>query len=153
MPPRKGKNTKRAIKEIVREELQNELEDKVAVIGVNDVDIPTPSIPNGDVAASANIVRIFPLISQGDGQYNERIGNEIRLKHLDIKMLMNYALSQNSTGENEDAEVGVRVMILKQKDQQSASGAVGDFQGNKLLENGLTAASAGPAQFTGETFN
>lgn len=151
--PRKSKNTKRAIKEIVREELQNELEDKVAVIGMNDVNIPTPSIPNGDVATSANIVRIFPLISQGDGQYNERIGNEIRLKNLDIKMLLNYGLAQNSTGDNEDAEVGVRVMILKQKDQQSASGVVGDFQGNKLLENGLTALSAGPAQFTGETFN
>ncbi len=84
--PRKSKNTK-AIKQIVQEELQRELEDKVAVIGLNDVDIPTPSIPNGNVAASANIIRIFPLIDQGDGQYNERIGNEIRLKHLDIKML------------------------------------------------------------------
>ena len=151
--PRKGKTQTKAIKQIVREELQNELEDKVAVIGLNDVDVPTPSIPNGNVAASANIVRIFPLISQGDGQYNERIGNEIRLKHLDIKMLMNYALPDNSTNQNEDAEVGVRVMILKQKDQQSVAGVVEDFQGNKLLENGLTALSAGPAQFTGETFN
>jgi hypothetical protein len=151
--PRKGKTQQKAIKQIVRQELQNELEDKVAVIGLNDVDIPTPSIPNGNVAASANIVRIFPLISQGDGQYNERIGNEIRLKHLDIKMLLNYALANNSTGDNEDAEVGVRVMILKQKDQQSTAGVVTDFQGNKLLENGLTALSAGPAQFTGETFN
>jgi len=151
--PRKSKTQTRAIKQIVKEELQNELEDKVGVIGLNDVDIPTPSIPNGNVAASANIVRIFPLIDQGDGQYNERIGNEIRLKHLDIKMLLNYALANNSTGDNEDAEVGVRVMILKQKDQQSAAGVVTDFQGNKLLENGLTALSAGPAQFTGQTFN
>ncbi len=44
-------------------------------------------------------------------------------------------------------------MILKQKDQQSAAGVVSDFQGNKLLENGLTSLTAGPAQFTGATFN
>lgn len=153
--PRKGsKNSKRFeknVKAIVREEMQEELEDKVAVIGFNDVNIPTAAIPNGDVSSSANITRIFPLISQGDGQYNERVGNEIRLKHLDIKMLLNYGLADLSTATNEDAAVGVRVMILRQKDQNSAAGAVSDFQGNKLLENGLTTGA--PAQFTGETFN
>ena len=147
------KNSKRfekSVKELIREELQDELEDKCAVIGFNDVDI-NPSIPNGNVTASPNIVRIFPVISQGDGQYNERVGNEIRLKHLDIKMLMNFALSELSTTGNENAAVGIRVMILRQKDQNSAAGVVSDFQGNKLLENGL--ATGGPAQFTGETFN
>ena len=155
MPYRKGsKNSKRFeknVKAIVQEELQEELEDKVAVIGFNDVNVPTAAIPNGNVAGNANITRIFPLISQGDGQYNQRVGNEIRLKHLDIKMLLNYSLSDLSTAENEDTAVGVRVMILRQKDQNSAAGVVTDFQGNKLLENGLT--TGGPAQFTGETFN
>uniref|UniRef100_UPI004048CAE5 hypothetical protein n=1 Tax=Mariniflexile sp. TaxID=1979402 RepID=UPI004048CAE5 len=105
------------------------------------------------MSGSTNVTRIFPLISQGTGQYNERIGNEIRLKYLDIKMLINYALSELSTNQNEDTALGVRVMILRQKDQNSAAGIVEDFQGNKLLENGLTAATAGPAQFTGQTFN
>jgi hypothetical protein len=149
------KNSKRFeknVKQLIREELQDELEDKCAVIGFNDVDLNS-AIPNGNVTASPNIVRIFPVISQGDGQYNERVGNEIRLKHLDIKMLMNFALSELSTTGNENAAVGIRVMILRQKDQNSAAGAVEDFQGNKLLENGLTAASAGPAQFEGKTFN
>lgn len=154
MPRKAGSRNKtldKKVKNIVKTELQNELEDKVAVIGLNDIAIPSPIIPNGNVTASANIVRIFPLISQGDGQYNERVGNEIRLKYLDIKMLLNYALADNSVSSNEDAEVGVRVMILKQKDQMSVPGAVADFQGNKLLENGL--ATAGPASFDGETFN
>ena len=155
MPYKKG-NSKRFVKNvqaIVQKELEEELEEKVGVIGFNDVTLGTPSIPNGNVTGSTNVTRIFPLISQGDGQYNQRIGNEIRLKHLDIKMLLNYGLSDLSTASNEDAAVGVRVMILRQKDQNSAAGAVDDFQGNKILENGLTAVSAGPAQFTGETFN
>lgn len=154
--PRKGSSSKRfekSVKKIVQDELQEELEEKVAVIGFNDVTVTTPSIPNGNVAGSTNVARIFPLISQGDGQYNQRVGNEIRLKHLDIKMLINYGLNELSTNQNEDSALGIRVMILRQKDQNSAPGAVEDFQGNKLLENGLTAASAGPAQFTGETFN
>lgn len=150
---KKKMNSEKKIKEIVRKELQDELEDKVGVIGLNDVTLATPSIPNGNVSASTNFVKLLPLISQGDGQYNFRIGNEVRLKHLDIKMLLNYALSDLSTASNEDASVGVRVMILRQKDQNSEAGTAFDFQGNKLLENGLTAASAGPAQFTGETFN
>jgi len=149
----KGKRFDKAVKKIVRDELKEELEEKVAVIGFNDVNIATPSIPNGNVSASSNIVKLFPSITQGTGQYNDRVGNEIRLKHLDIKMLINYGLADLSTSSNEDAALGIRVMILRQKDQNSAAGAVEDFQGNKLLENGLTSATAGPAQFTGETFN
>lgn len=149
----KGKRFDKAVKKIVRDELKEELEEKVAVIGFNDVNIATPSIPNGNVSGSSNIVKLFPSITQGTGQYNERVGNEIRLKYLDIKMLINYGLAELSTNQNEDAALGIRVMILRQKDQNSASGAVEDFQGNKLLENGLTPATAGPAQFTGETFN
>ncbi|AXH76450.1 MAG: coat protein [Properatisvirus sabatis] len=153
--PRKGsRNTKRFeknVKAIVRDELREELENKVGVIGANDVDLDTSAIPNGDVAASSNFVRILPLISQGDGQYNERIGNEIRLKHLDIKMLINYGLANLSTNNNEDTSLGVRVMILRQKDENASTGAVENFQGNKLLENGLV--SGAPAAFSGDTFN
>lgn len=150
-PGMKSARFEKSVKAIVRDELQEELEAKKAVIGFNDVTIPTALIPNGNVTASANIQKIFPLISQGDGQYNERIGNEIRLKHLDLKMLINYAFADLSTATNEDASVGVRVMILRQKDQNSAVGVAEDFQGNKLLESGL--ATAGPAQFTGTTLN
>jgi len=156
MPAPKKASSKRfekSVKAIVRDELQEELEEKVAVIGLSDIAVSTPSIPNGDTTGSTNVVRIFPLISQGDGQYNERLGNEIRLKHLDIKMLMNFNLPELSTNDNENAAVGIRVMILRQKDQNSALGTAADFQGNKLLENGLTSADAGPAAFNGTTFN
>ena len=153
MPYKKGNNKRfvKNVKAIVRDELQEELENKVGVIGLNDVDLPTSAIPDGNLAANANIVRILPLISQGDGQYNERIGNEIRLKHLDIKMLINYGLANLSTNNNEDTSLGVRVMILRQKDANASASAVQNFQGNKLLENGL--ASGAPAAFSGATFN
>lgn len=43
-------------------------------------------------------------------------------------------------------------MILRQKDQNSDSGLLSDFQGDKLLENGLITA-AGPSNFSGTTLN
>lgn len=146
-----SKRFEKSVKAIVRDELQEELEDKVAVIGLSDVPVATSAIPNGNVSGSSNIVRIFPVIAQGNGQYNNRVGNEIKLKHLDIKMLFNFGLADLSSNQNEDTGLGVRVMILRQKDQGAASGLVSDFQGNKLLENGL--ATAGPAPFDGTTFN
>jgi hypothetical protein len=151
--PRKGpkRMTANAVKEIVRKELKEELEEKTAVIGVSDATVTTAAIPNGDVTSSGNVVKLFPSITQGTGQYNDRIGNEIRLKHLDIKMLLNYALPDLSTATNEDTALGVRVMILRQKDDNAAAQAIENFQGNKLLENGV--GTAGPKQFTGQTFN
>uniref|UniRef100_UPI0040472DEA hypothetical protein n=1 Tax=Yoonia sp. TaxID=2212373 RepID=UPI0040472DEA len=160
MPPkgakkgkRKAKNLTKVIKDVVREQLAVELEEKVAVIGENNEVIGTPFIPDGDVTLTpslSNFVKIFPLISQGLGQYNERVGNEIRLKSIDIKMLLTYHTMAftNTT----DSSIGVRVMILRQKDQNSQLGALEDFQGNKLLENGAIAAP-GPAPFDGRAFN
>ena len=148
----RGKNFAKKVKEIVREEIQDETENKVAVIGLTDTDVQTASIPTGDVAASANFIKIMPLIQQGTAQYNNRVGNEIRLKSLDIKMLLNTANSQASTQTLADAGLGVRVMILRQKDQNSQLGVISDFQGDKLLENGAI-ISPGPSSFAGETWN
>lgn len=153
--PIKHKNSKRFeknVKAIVREELQEESENKVAVVGLTDTTIDTPAIPNGDVASSANFIKLMPLIQQGTGQYNKRVGNEIRLKSLDIKMLLNVVLANASTDTLADAGVGVRVMILRQKDQNSQLGVISDFQGNKLTEQGSVLAP-GPGQFTGDTWN
>lgn len=140
------------VKTEIRKALNEELEDKVAVIGATDLDISTSAIPTGDVLSSKNFVKILPNISSGVGQYNFRDGNEIRLKELDIKMLINFALSELSTSTNENAGVGVRVMILRQKDQNSQTGALSDFQGDKLLENGEI-TTPGPSSFAGNTFN
>lgn len=146
----RGRNFQKKVKEIVREELQEELEEKVAVIGATDVSIQTPNIPNGNVLGSTNFIQLFPSINQGLGQYNERVGNEIRLKYIDLNMLLHYKTVGTSQFEN--TSLGVRVMILRQKDQGSVAGLLEDFQGNKLLENGAV-ISPGPGQFFGNTFN
>lgn len=147
-----SKRFEKSVKAIVREEIAEEAENKVAVIGLTDSLVDTAFIPTGDVAASSNFIKLMPLIQQGTGQYNKRIGNEIRLKSLDIKMLINMALAQASSTLIENAGIGVRVMILRQKDQNSQLGIISDFQGNKLLENGAIIAP-GPAEFSGDTWN
>jgi len=153
MPPAKGKRGKAFVKKvqaIVRDEIQEESENKVAVLGLTDTPINTAQIPHGDVSASTNFVKLMPLIQQGLGQYNNRVGNEIRLKSLDIKMLLNYDTTSITAGTN--SSVGVRVMILRQKDQNSQTGLISDFQGDKLMEHGAV-TNPGPASFTGATWN
>ncbi len=156
MPQKKmnRKNFQKKVKEIVRDELKVEIEQKTAVIGANSTTINKAAIPNGDVSASSNFQPIFPVITQGSGQYNRRVGNEIRLKSLNIKGLINFKDGDGGEANNNyrNNSLGVRVMILRQKDQNSQLGAIEDFQGNKLLENG-TISSPGPAAFAGTTFN
>lgn len=149
-----SKNFDKRVKAIVDKQLTQEIEEKTAVTGQNMTNVSTPGIDTGNVLLSSNFVKLFPQITQGVRQYNSRVGNEIRLKSLDLNMLINFDLLQERVASNSEADssIGVRVMILRQKDQNSASGALEDFQGNKLLENGLI-TTAGPASFTGENFN
>lgn len=148
------KRFQRKVKDIVRSELQEELEEKVAVIGANSEAIVTSAIPNGNVTGSTNLWPLFPVISQGTGQYNRRTGNEISLKSLDLMGLINFRDGDGgSTQANyRNNTLGIRVMILKQKDMNSYQNTIEDFQGNKLLENGEI-STPGPAAFTGTTFN
>lgn len=156
MPRSKSKSstkvmTVQAVKDIVREEMKETQEEKIAVIGEANTTVDTPNIPSGDVSASSNFVRLFPNISQGTGQYNRRVGNEIRLRELSIEMLLSYA---TQTGQNNyrDQAIGVRVMILRQKDNNDYNGFVEDAQTSKLLENG-SIVSPGPSNFSGTTIN
>lgn len=157
MPQKKGYKREAAlskqVKEMVRDELKTELEEKTAVIGQSGISVATPAIPSGNVAGSSNFVKIFPQISQGLGQYNQRVGNEIRLKHLDIKMLLQYVAADGLTDNNYiNQHIGVRVMILKQKDDNDANQFLADAQTDKLLENG-SIVTPGPSNFGGLTLN
>lgn len=153
MPRKMSKAMERKVRSIVKDEQQEELEDKVAVIGFNQEAIDTAAIPTGNVAASSNFIKILPNITQGLGQYNNRVGNEVRLKEIDIKMLLQYREGDSTTTTNYvDQTVGVRVMILRQKDNNDQIGFIGDAQTDKLLENGSIIA-AGPSNFSGATIN
>lgn len=149
---KRGTTFIKKVKEVVREELQEELEEKTAVIGVQSMTLGSSSIPHGNVSLSSNFIRLFPFISQGNAQYNARVGNEIRLKSVDIKMLLNFKEGDDDASNYHDSSLGVRVMILRQKDNNDAAGFVGDSQTNKLLENG-SISTAGPSSFTGTTLN
>lgn len=138
------------VKKIVNKELQVELEEKVGVVG-DRVGIFTAAIPSGNVGSSGNFISLLPPIEQGIGQYNRRVGNEIRLKRVDLTMLLNYKDS-SGTGNYNDQSVGVRVMILKQKDNNDEAGFRSDAQTDKLLENGSIIAP-GPSNFSGTTLN
>lgn len=153
MPPKgKGKQTlAKKVKAIVRDELKETQEMKIAVIGEANTTVDTPSIPSGDVSASSNFVRLFPNISQGTGQYNRRVGNEIRLRELSLEMLLSYGV-QTGSGNYRDQAVGIRVMILRQKDNNDYNGFVEDSQTSKLLENG-SIVTPGPSNFSGTTIN
>ncbi len=148
----RSKNFTKKVQDIVREEIQEELEEKHALIGESNTRITSATIPTGNVAGFTNFPRLFPPITQGDGQYNERVGNEIRLKHIDITMLLQYAAGEDfpTPIDYQDASVGVRVMILRQRDDNAFAGAIANFQGNKLLENG---PAGGPAAYNALTFN
>lgn len=143
------------VKDIVIDELKVELEEKHALIGGDTTNLPSPSIPAGNVSANANFIKLFPTIAQGDGQYNNRQGNEIRLKWLDISCLIAWN-RQYDTGNDrldfKDDHLGIRIMILKQKDNNDFMGALENFQGTKLLENGNIAVP-GPSDFNGRTIN
>ncbi len=146
-----SKSFQKKVKAIVQAELKDELEEKTAVIGSQSTTF-SANIANGNVSAVPNFIRLLPNILQTNGlkQYNGRVGNEIRLKSLNLKMLLQFAAP--ATIITNESCLGVRVMILKQKDEGSAVGAIGNFQGNKLLENGEIAVP-GPAPFSGETIN
>lgn len=153
MPRKMSKALEKKVRSIVKDEQQEELEDKVAVIGFNQTNIDTAAIPSGDVSASSNFIKLLPNIPQGNGQYNNRIGNEIRLKEIDIKMLLQYREGDSTSSTNYiDQTVGVRVMILRQKDNNDQVGFVEDAQTSKLLENG-SIITPGPSNFSGSTIN
>lgn len=142
--------TTQEVKAIVNKQLSKELEEKVAVIGERNAQA-TANIPDGNVSSSANFISLLPPIPQGDGQYNHRVGNEIRLKRLDLTCLLQYKDAAGS-GNYKDQSLGVRVMILKQKDNNDEAGFRADAQTDKLLENG-SIVTPGPSGFTGTTLN
>lgn len=160
MPRKSAPATKRftkSVKEIVREELKEEIEEKQALISYDNNTL-NANIPSGDVQSSFNYMRLlgaidqisFSQTAQDQGGYNIRIGDEIVLKHLDIKGFV--SMNDLTLGQQANCRVGVRVMILKQRDEQTDLGFVSNSHADKLLMNGeLT--TPGPGSFTGRPLN
>jgi len=113
-------------------------------------------VSNGNQTFASNFIRILPTISQGDGNFGERIGNEVRLKNLNINMILRFAEQvSGQSGADPDhtgSRVGVRVMILKQKANQNFVEAQANWAGDKFLETGAQ-SSQGLGYFNGNTID
>lgn len=161
MPPRGSKSNKKSfdkrVKDIVVNEMKQELEDKQALISYDNNTL-NANIPSGDVQSSFNYMRLlgpidqvsFSQAAQNQGGYNIRVGDEIQLKHVDVKGFVSY--NDLTIQQQANARIGVRVMILRQRDENTDVGFVENSHADKLLMNGEL-ATPGPGSFTGRPLN
>ena len=160
MPPKSAKSSyrfKKNVVSIVREELKEVIEEKQALISYDNTTL-NANIPSGDVQSSFNYMRLLGPIdqvsyaqtAQDQGGYNIRIGDEVMLKHLDIKGFV--SMNDLTLANQQNCRIGVRVMILKQRDENTDLGFVSNSHADKLLMNGELAIP-GPGSFTGRPLN
>ncbi len=158
--PRNSKRFEKNVKQLVREELAEEIEEKHAITDYNAVNIQR-AIPSGAVLnGQGNFFKILPEIDQSPtGQagraYNTRIGNEINLKGIDIMGAINYANSNAAQTDYENAKLAVRVMILKAKEVSDLELAFDNMPTDTLIRFGFQSASGGngPIPFSGNALD
>lgn len=157
-PKSSGKSLEKNIRKVVQEELAEELEEKRCISQYENKSINTV-IPSGDVTANQNnFFDILAPITQvansraetgaPGGAYGFRLGDEINLKKVKIKGMV--YLNDLTSAQAVNTCVGVRVMILKQKDKNSYDGFRADAHTNKLLLDTVGASGyQGPGAFNG----
>lgn len=164
MPRRAGrkKTFDNKVKDIVKKELSNELEEKHAITEYADVmihrDIPSGIVLNG----SGNFFALLPEIKQYttvgatgleyNKAYNSRIGNEVCLKSIDITGHLSYALANTTAVDYANGKLAVRVMILRSKEINDIQTLFANMPTNNLIRFGnqtLGGAGAGSGAFGG----
>ncbi len=163
MPATKGykgrkptKNFEKNVKEIVLKELQEEIEEKNAITEYNNVFLQS-AIPSGVVLnGQGNFFKLIPEILQsttgGAGSaYNERIGNEICLKELDIHGFINSRQDiVNLVSNPENVKLAVRVMILRAKEINDQEMLFDNMPTDTLIRFGeQTTGFGGPLSYQG----
>ena len=129
------RNFDKKVKDIVLKELSQEIEEKKCIISYDNNTL-NANIASGDVTSSTNYMRLLGPTTQisfaqaaGDqGQYNMRVGDEISLKHVDIKGFVSF--NDLTINQLINTRVGVRVMILRQRDENSDLGFVTNSHAN-----------------------
>ena len=141
------------VKKIVRKELSDELEEKHAITQYENVPL-NAAIPSGVVVNGAgNFFKLMPEVTQSTTgstgtAYNERIGNEINLKELDIRGYLSYAGAIANTVN--ESKLAVRVMILRAIDVNDQDLLFDNMPTGSLLRFGnQTGGTGGPTGFTG----
>ena len=154
--PTKKKSTRttfdKKVKEIVRKQISQEVEEKHALIDYANVPVKR-AIPSGVVFnGQGNFYKILPPIEQSatgaaGRAYNTRIGNEINLKSIDILGMLNYANSNASQIDYKNAKIAVRVMILRAKEVADMELLFDNMPTDTLIRfanSSGTASGAGP---------
>ena len=150
------KNSKRFeknVKEIVRKEIQEELEEKHAIAEYQNVaidrTIPSGVVLNSDsAAATGNFYKILPEIEQSaTGEagraYNTRIGNEISLKEIDLHGYLTHSDDATNDISYPNAKLAVRVMILRAKEINDGEVLFNNMPTDTLLRFGTFDAKKG----------
>ena len=154
---RVSKNLDKKIKDVVRKQLSDEIEEKNAITDYAGIPILT-TIPSGVVLnGQGNFFKLMPEIFQSTtgaagSAYNERIGNEICLKELDIHGYLNYVPSNVPTISinPENAKLAVRVMILRAKEVNDQELLFDNMPTDALIRFGTQSTGAGgPVPYQG----
>ena len=140
-----SKRFEKRVKELVHDELKEELEQKVAIVEYPN-QVPSREIPFGNIGITAqqNIFKLLPSIPQSTtgeagAKYNMRIGNQINLREISIDGFLSYRYPlTDSSVAYPDAKLAVRVMIVRAKQFNDLSKAFADMPTNVLIRNGST---------------
>ncbi len=159
--PRNTKRFEKSVKKFVLEELKEEIEEKHAICEYQNIGIDR-AIPSGQVfnagssGATGNFYKILPEIEQSaTGEagraYNTRIGNEIKLKSIDLHGYLSHADDATSDISYPNAKLAVRVMILKAKEINDGEVLFNNMPTDTLLRFGNFQATGGngPSPFSG----
>ena len=157
--PRKNKKQTldKRVKDIVIKELEQEIEEKNAITQYNNVFIQS-AIPTGVVLnGQGNFFKLLPEIFQSTtgsagSAYNERIGNEICLKEIDIHGFLNSRQDiVNLVSSPENIKLAVRVMILRAKEVNDQELLFDNMPTDTLLRFGeQTTGFGGPISYQGQ---
>lgn len=149
MPRTKGqsnsKRFERSVKQIVRKELDEELEDKLAIVSYEDKGL-TANIPSGLVFNDqGSFYRLLAPVEQSTTaeagrKYNTRIGNTINLKHIDLNGYLSYAYDSVGTNAPQNNKLAVRVMIVRAKKYGQYDIALDDMPTDVLLQTASNAS-------------
>lgn len=150
------RNFEKSVKTIVQKELRQELEEKNAITQYSNVLIQS-AIPSGIVLnGQGNFFKLIPEIFQsttgGAGSaYNERVGNEISLKELDIHGFINSRQDiVNLVTQPQNVKLAVRVMILRAKEVNDQELLFDNMPTDTLIRFGeQTTGFGGPTSYTG----
>nr|AGA18249.1 hypothetical protein [uncultured marine virus] len=149
-------NFEKSVKTIVRKELAHEIEEKNAITQYNNV-LMQSVIPSGVVLnGQGNFFKLLPEIFQsttgGAGSaYNERIGNEITLKEIDIHGFLNSRQDiVNLASQPQNVKLAVRVMILRAKEVNDQELLFDNMPTDTLIRFGeQTTGFGGPVSYQG----